>query len=159
MSSSRFRSHERVEYSRITPYVYIGTNLCCRAHAPVLEKIGAAVDIDLEYEHPTAERPGMEMTLYLPTRDHHAPTLSKLIVGTALVDTAVKAAKRVYVHCKNGHGRAPTLVAAYFMTQGMMPAEALALIKARRPVVHLNRIQMRALTGFARYLRSHRAYW
>lgn len=153
-----FRSHERVQYSRITPYIFIGTNLCCFAHASALERIGASVDIDLEYEHPTAERPGMDMALYLPTRDHRAPTLDKLIVGTALIDTAVKAGKRVYVHCKNGHGRAPTLVAAYLMATGMARKQAVAFIKARRPVVHLNGAQSSALARFAHYLHSRRAH-
>lgn len=146
------RSHERIKYSRITPYIYVGTNLCCRDHSLFLQKLGVSVDIDLGYEH--GERvitKPMEITLYLPTRDHHAPSLEKLIVGASLLDIAVRAKKRVYVHCKNGHGRAPALVAAYLMTRGMSLQEALAFLKERRPVAHLNREQRAALHRFRRW--------
>lgn len=159
MAKSCFRSHEKTEYSRITPFVYVGTNLCCRVHAVALKRLGASVDIDLEYEHAALERPGMEMALYLPTKDHRAPTLDKLIAGVALLDTAVRARKRVYVHCKNGHGRAPTLVAAYLTAKGMSLARAVAFLKAKRPVVHLNGEQIGVLARFQRYLLSKRAYW
>lgn len=150
-------SHEKIEYSRITPYIYVGTNLCCQDHSLLLRKLGVGVDIDLEYEH--GERvitKPMEITLYLPTRDHHAPSLEKLIVGASLLDAALKAKKRVYVHCKNGHGRAPTLVAAYLMTRGMQPEEAVAFIRKRRPVVHLNGEQKTALRKFQRYLNANK---
>jgi len=56
--------------------------------------------------------------------------------------------KKVYVHCKNGHGRAPTLVAAYFVKQGKSVDEALATIKAKRPSIHLKDIQRKTLEKF-----------
>lgn len=149
----RSRHHNKFQYSRITPLIYIGTNLCCHDHVWALERLGVDVDIDLEYEHAYArEKPRVEVTLFLPTRDHHAPTQEQLRCGVALIAAAMEAKKRVYVHCKNGHGRAPTLVAAYLMTQGMRPAEAVAFLKKRRPVVHLNREQMEALRRFGRHL-------
>lgn len=148
MAKNSFWSHEKVTYSRVTPFVYIGTNLCCYDHAGFLRRLGVSVDIDLEYAHAAAEKPRMEITLYLPTRDHRAPALDKLIVGTALIDTSVKFKKKVYIHCKNGHGRAPTLAAAYFIAQGMTPEQAVAFLKRKRPVVHLNQEQMSALRKF-----------
>lgn len=156
---SRHRSHEKVEYSRITPHIYIGTNLCCYDHAGFLRKLGVSVDIDLEYTHAAAEKPRMDITLYLPTRDHHAPALDKLIVGTALIDASVKSKKKVYVHCKNGHGRAPTLAAAHFIAQGMTPEQAVSFLKKKRPVVHLNREQMSALRNFKARVDHERSYW
>lgn len=148
---NRFRSRERIQYSRITSHIYIGTNLCCGAHASVLKELGVSVDIDLEYEHADEfEKPRTEVTLFLPTRDRHAPSQAQLRCGVALIDAAVKAKKRVYVHCKNGHGRAPTLVAAYLMTQGMELEEAVRFLKGKRPVVHLNGEQLEALRKFAK---------
>ena len=155
MVSRRLRSHEEIQYSRITTYLCVGTNLCCTVHAQALKKLGVSVDIDLEYQHADAlEVSRMEMTLFLPTRDGHAPTQSQLVAGVALMEAALAAQKRVYVHCKNGHGRAPTLVAAYLMARGMSPEEAVAFIKRRRSVVHLNREQWAALRKFAHYLRT-----
>ena len=55
----------------------------------------------------------------------------------------------VYVHCKNGHGRAPTLVAAYLTRKGKPPAEAEAFIKSKRPSIHLEEAQRAALRYFS----------
>lgn len=153
------RSHEKIQYSRITPYIYIGTNLCCYDHAGFLCKLGVSVDIDLEYTHAALEKPRMDVTLYLPTRDHRAPSLDKLIIGTAVIDMAVKSKRKVYVHCKNGHGRAPTLVAAYFISQGMKPDGAVAFLKKKRPVIHLDREQISALRNFKAQVDRGRSYW
>jgi protein-tyrosine phosphatase len=60
----------------------------------------------------------------------------------------IKNKVKVYIHCKHGHGRAPTLVAAYFIAQGMSVAEALKFVKSRRPSIHPNRVQVEALKQF-----------
>ena len=58
--------------------------------------------------------------------------------------------KKVYVHCKNGHGRAPTLVAAYLIREhGKSVDEALEIIKAGRPTIHIEDVQREALQVFA----------
>jgi len=56
--------------------------------------------------------------------------------------------KKVYVHCQNGHGRAPTLVAAYLIRQGKTPMEAIEFIKSKRPTIHLEEVQISALETF-----------
>ena len=56
--------------------------------------------------------------------------------------------RKVYVHCKNGHGRAPTLVASYLIRKGKNAEEAEAFIKSKRPSVHLDDIQREALQEF-----------
>jgi len=72
-----------------------------------------------------------------------------LASGVAFLEQMIKHKKKVYVHCKNGHGRAPTLVAAYFTTQGMKPEKAIGFVIKRRPVVHLNKEQTTVLKRFA----------
>jgi protein-tyrosine phosphatase len=61
--------------------------------------------------------------------------------------------KKVYVHCQNGHGRAPLLVAAYLVGAGKTPEEALSIIKSARPATHLNDFQMKSLTNFSNRLK------
>lgn len=105
------------------------------------------MDIDLENER--VERfsgKTIDMMLWLPTVDGYAPSMDKLIVGAHFIDNAIWRGKNIYVHCKNGHGRAPTLVAAYFIfKKGMSPEAAIKFIKSKRSVVHLNKEQMSAL--------------
>lgn len=144
-------SREKLRYSRITPYIYIGTNMFEYRHFEQLKRLGISVDIDLESERlEKIPMKGLETFLWLPTKDGHAPSHNQLASGVAFLEQMIKHKKKVYVHCKNGHGRAPTLAAAYLITQGMPSEKAIAFVKKRRPVVHLNQEQINALKRFAK---------
>jgi protein-tyrosine phosphatase len=141
---------KKLEYSRITDNIFIGTNRCCATHFDaVLMKEGISADISLE--HIRIDQPfGVEMYVWLPVKDHTAPTPDQLSFGVSALERAIALGKKVYIHCKNGHGRAPTLVAAYLVAQGKSPEEAEAAIKARRPAIHLEEVQKEALQVFAK---------
>ena len=138
------------EYSRIAPQVFIGTNACCQGHfEQMLLKEGISADVSLEGEmvdHPY----GVETYLWLPTPDHEAPSAANVRIGAAALEAMLKDGKKVYIHCKNGHGRAPTFYAAYLiLTEGIAPEEAFARIQEKRPLAHLEPSQaefLRSLT-------------
>lgn len=139
------------EYTRVTPEIFIGTNQCCTTHfEEELLKEGVRADISLEKRF--VDRPtGVDYFLWLPTTDDYPPSPSQLATGVAALKTLVEAKKKVYVHCKNGHGRAPTLVAAYLTKyKGMTPEKAVSFLKKKRPVVHLTKRQKDALIAFAK---------
>lgn len=142
--------HPKLDYHKITEYIYIGTNQCCQTHFDerLLEnKIRA--DISLEKNRLDAPF-GVDYYMWLPVADRKAPTARQLELGIAMLRFCVKHRIRVYVHCKNGHGRAPTLVAAYLMVTGMNAREAAAYVKKRRPITHLNIVQLNSLARFER---------
>jgi protein-tyrosine phosphatase len=58
--------------------------------------------------------------------------------------------RKVYVHCKNGHGRASTLMAGYLISKGSTVEDAINLIKEKRPTMHLQDSQKEALRIFAK---------
>ena len=145
--------HIVMEYSRITDFLVVGTNLCCEAHEAKLREIGAELDISLEYEHTPI--PKMFSTfLWLPVTDHHAPTMEQLDVGTAAIGEAEVHGYRAYVHCKNGHGRGPTLAIAYFIRKGMTLAEAEAFVRERRPEIDPTDAQRTCLAEWERRVRK-----
>lgn len=142
--------HEpQLDYSFIADGIYVGTNACCIDHlAQMLRDEGITVDISLESEK--LDQPfGVEAYLWLPTEDHASPSTDQLAIGTAFIAQAVALHKKTYVHCKNGHGRAPTLAAAYFLSRGKTLDETLALIKSQRPSVHLQDSQIESLRQLA----------
>lgn len=142
------------EYNKITKYIFIGTNQCCRVHFNRnLVKKGVKADLSLE-ENKIDNPFGVEYFLWLPTKDHHAPTLNQLLVGVNFIEQLVKRNIKVYVHCKKGRGRAPTLVAAYFIKKGMSIDKAIYLIKNKRKTIHLNKHQIKALKKFESFLRN-----
>ncbi len=135
----------KLDYNYITDGIYVGSNQCCvMGLAEVLKKEGITVDISLE-EIRIDQPFGVEAYLWLPTPDHTPPTQDQLVLGATTLATLVKQGKKVYVHCKNGHGRATTLVTAYLLMAGKTLAEAIDLIKKHRLTIHLQDSQIEAL--------------
>ena len=95
-------------------------------------------------EHPA----GILFYIRLPTLDHQAPAPAQLDFGVAALEKFVAMKKRIYVHCQLGHGRAPTLVAAYLIRQGKKVDEAIDFITGKRPVIHLEEAQKQVLASF-----------
>ncbi len=136
------------EYNQITPYIYIGTNMCCQGHFEK-ELLRKGIRADISLEEKRLDSPfGVDFYLWLPTRDHRAPSQRQLQVGVRLLEELEKDRIKVYVHCERGHGRAPTLVAAYLAdSKDMTVDRAIAFIKKKRPV-HPNKSQRAAISRF-----------
>ena len=135
------------EYNLIIDGIYIGTNLCCQVHFDegLLAK-GVKADISLEAER--IDSPfGVEYYLWLPVVDEMPPSLGQFIVGVEALKKLVELKEKVYVHCQNGHGRAPSLVAAYLIAQGNDMDEAVAIIQSKRPTIHINDKQKKNVKG------------
>ena len=99
---------------------------------------------------------GAQYFLWLPTRDHTAPTMKKLRVGTHALRELVDLGEKIYVHCQNGHGRAPTLVAAYFILMGDGVETAIQKVARKRMSIHIEPVQHPRLEEFARWCRKNR---
>ena len=139
-----------LEYDYITDGIYIGTNQCCVAGlADVLKKEQITADISLE-ENRLDVPFGVDMYVWIPVVDKMAPTQDQLSFGAESIEKLVSQNRKIYVHCKNGHGRAPTLVAAYFIKKGVIAKEAIAFIKTKRLSIHLKEAQRRALGDFSK---------
>jgi len=138
----------RFEYSQITPYIYIGTNMCCQTHFNTsLLKKGIKADISLE-EKKLDQPFGVDYYLWLPTKDHEPPTGKQLLTGANFIKQLVDNKIKSYIHCRRGHTRAPTLVAAYLIMEGKSVHNTIALIKKKRPVIHMSTSQITALEDF-----------
>ena len=142
-----------MQVSKIDASIYIGTNRCCEYHfdEKLLKK---GIDYDVSLEAEKLDMPsGVEGFLWLPVKDMRAPLQSQPHVGVRMIEECVKQGKKVFVHCKNGHGRAPTLVAAYYIaTKEITVNTALELVKKKRPSAHPNNMQMKALKEFTKSL-------
>lgn len=138
------------EFSQITSQIYIGNGYCCQNHFDEnLKNLGITADLALEEESlETIE--GLKYYLRLPVVDDEAPGITQFRLGVDFLDNLIKAGEKVYVHSDKGYGRAPTLVAAYFIQAGMEVDESVEKIKASRPEVHLVLPQIEALRSFAK---------
>lgn len=139
---------KELEYNYIVDGIYVGTNQCCQMHFDdKLKKEGISADISLEEERIDAPF-GVDFYVWIPIKNHAAPKEEQLDFGVATLEKLVSLRKKIYVHCQNGHGRAPTLVAAYLVKQGRTPEKAINFIKSKRPTIHLEEVQKSALDIF-----------
>lgn len=141
------------DYVELNADVYLGTNMCCQyGFARELLAKNVRADISLEADRVDAPR-GVDYFIWLPTVDGQAPTPDKLAYGVAALEFFDQHKIKMYIHCKNGHGRAPLLYAAFLMKRGMTMDAALAVIKEKRPVMHLTEVQKAALRDFAKTIK------
>jgi dual specificity MAP kinase phosphatase len=140
-------AHVLTEYSQISDTLFVGTNLCCQDHASRLHELGAQVDISLEAERVDLAH-GFESSIWMPVEDHQAPTMCQLDIGTAAIVEAEARGYRVYLHCKNGHGRSPTMAIAFYIRKGMSLEEAEAVVRKGRPEINPTAAQYERLKEF-----------
>jgi len=141
-------NHMGFDYDQIDNDVFIGTNMCCQIgfDRELLTK-NVKADISLEDDRVDAPR-GVDYFLWLPTADHEAPTSDKLELGVYTLQFLAAKGVKVYIHCKHGHGRAPSLFIAYLMKKGVGLDEAIATLKTRRPGIELSSHQLEALKAY-----------
>ena len=137
-----------LDYNYIIDGIYIGTNQCCvMGLADVLKKEDITADISLEEDRLDAPF-GVDIYLWIPVVDHKAPTLDQLSFGAESIEKLVLQNRKVYIHCKNGHGRAPTFVSAYLIRKGYKPEEAVKFVASKRKGVHTHKPQEEVLNRY-----------
>ncbi len=94
------------------------------------------------------------MYKYFPTIEFQAIPIEILINGVEQISNDIDANKKVYIHCKEGVSRAPTLAAAFLIKKGMSLDEAIAFIKNQRPFIQILSNQIDVLKEFERNLKS-----
>lgn len=136
------------DYNQISDEVFIGVSMCCQfGFKRELLRKGIKADISLEKENIDAPF-GIDYFLWLPTKDNDAPTQDALSLGVKMLAFLIERKIKVYIHCKNGHGRSTTLFVAYLVKHGLRIEDAIEYIKNKRPAIHLNKIQIAAVKKF-----------
>ncbi len=145
-----------LERARITDQLYVGEQFSRRGwEALRAAGISAVVNMREEFDDLSL---GIDIPTYcrLPTVDWTAPALEHLHEGVRVITEAIARGEKVYVHCMSGVGRAPIMAAAYLITTGLTPDEAIAKIRAVRAFVEPNKMQVMRLTEFAAVYKNER---
>jgi atypical dual specificity phosphatase len=93
-------------------------------------------------------------SLHLPVPDFHAPTLEQIIQFVDTTCDVLANGGRVGVHCTAGLGRSGTMVAAYLVSLGDTPADAIAKVRERRPGSIETAEQEEAIADYYDYLQA-----
>ena len=137
-----------LRFSRVTPQLYVGPQFNA-AGKRALERAGITAVVNLRTEYDDAAY-GLAFPhyCYLPTIDVDSPSPAHFQKGVDFIQTQIAAGGKVYIHCKAGVGRAPTLAAAYLIAQGHSLDDAEALIKQARPFITITPPQRAALQRY-----------
>lgn len=141
------------DYSQINNNLFLGSDFCtgrkCKLHSDEFEKMGVCVELNLAAEKKEVPPDNIDIYAWLPVVDGYAPSQDQFLAGTTLINESIENGNTVYVHCKNGHGRSPTMVIAYLLRfKGMNIDEAINFIKSKRPEIHIEEAQLLALNEF-----------
>lgn len=153
--AKRFFSHQHTPYSKITDYIYIGTNECCQKKGIIKTLLKEGIKADISLEKTRIDAPfGVKYYLWLPVKDHTALNPLQFKIGVSVIEQLVREKKKVYIHCAKGHGRAPTLVVGYLIIKGMALKEAIEFLKSKRSGVYIRPKQLNALKNFQKSIKK-----
>jgi protein tyrosine phosphatase (PTP) superfamily phosphohydrolase (DUF442 family) len=89
--------------------------------------------------------------LHLPTPDNTPPPLPILLQGADFADAEIKSGGKVYIHCRQGLGRGPTMALAYLLKTGLTLDDALELVRKARPFINPRQTQLDRLKELEAY--------
>ncbi len=135
--------------SQITPQLHVGGQYRRRGWPRLAARgITAVVNLREEFDDNDAGI-APPRYLYLPAADDTPPTLEQLREGSAFIAEEIAQGGGVYVHCGAGVGRAATMAAAYLVSTGLTPDRAWAFMRAARPFIRPNPVQVAQVERFA----------
>jgi protein-tyrosine phosphatase len=145
--------HIQLSYNKVEELIFAGNNLCCQSQfdEELLSK-GINADISLEAERMDNPR-GVKYFFWFPWKEDTAPPVELMNLAMRVVDALISQNIKMYVHCRNGHGRTTTFLASYYIHKGMRAEEALSHVLAKRPSGHLNDIQRFFLEQYEKELK------
>lgn len=136
------------KWSIILPDLYLGGQYKLKG-VPVLISWGitAVVNMRTTSIHLSEDTISFKL-LNLPTKDNTAPTQQQLQHGVTFIENEIRTGGKVYIHCRQGFGRGPTMVLAYLISQGMTLDHAVQLVKQVRSFIKPTKSQIEALMVF-----------
>jgi len=137
----------RPRITAIDDTLYLGGKLT-RERLAYLRERGVRATVSLQ-EETLDPMDGLDVHLWLPSRDGHPPSFEQLRLGARFIAAQKSRNRPVYGHCHAGVGRAPTLCAAYLVLNGAEPDGALNRLRQLRPWLSMNTHQVEAVRRFA----------
>jgi protein-tyrosine phosphatase len=148
-SYRKIRGVPQVHRSQIRPNVYLGGQYY-RLGLRQFKKWGVTGVISMRLTPPLGfTKVAWLEVLHLPTPDQQAPSIEQLNTGVEFIHRHLDLGGSVYIHCRYGEGRGPTMVIAYLMSTGVSFTQAKKEVQAVRPFIRLTPPQKAVLTSFS----------
>jgi protein-tyrosine phosphatase len=145
----------RLSRSQITAHLFLGSqyNLVGLKKLKMLG-VTAIVNMRTHNVYGEAVHEGIKY-LHLPTVDNTPPPLGVLMQGANFIDKEIEKGGIVYVHCRQGLGRGPTMAMAYLIKKGMTYQDAYNMIRRVRIFINPRPGQVKRLKELEKYYAGH----
>lgn len=142
--------------SQITANLFLGSqyNLVGLRKMKALG-ITAIINMRMHSVYSEAQYEGFHY-LHLPTVDNTPPPLDVLLKGADFADAEIKKGGKVYIHCRQGLGRGPTMTLAYLLKTGLIFQDAFNLVKKVRTFINPRPGQIERLKELETYYRKNK---
>lgn len=140
--------------SQITANLFLGGQYNLRGLTR-LKQIGISAIINMRMHsiYTEAQYQGFHY-LHLPTLDNTAPKLDDLIKGADFAHNEIINHGKVYIHCRQGLGRGPSMAMAYLLKMGATYEDALAAVKKVRTFIDPTAVQIERLQELEAYYKK-----
>jgi protein tyrosine phosphatase (PTP) superfamily phosphohydrolase (DUF442 family) len=143
--------------SQITANLFLGGQYNLNGLRKLKEMgITAIINMRMHSIYEAAQYHGFHY-LHLPTPDNTAPRLEDLIKGAEFARDEIKNGGKVYIHCRQGLGRGPSMAIAYLLKMGATYEDALATVKRVRSFINPRPVQVQRLKELEAYFREQDA--
>ena len=88
--------------------------------------------------------------------DNTPPPLDVLIEGADFADSEIKNGGKVYIHCRQGLGRGPTMMIAYLIRTGLTYEDAYNMVRRVRTFINPRPGQIARLKELEQYYKDKR---
>ena len=144
----------RLNRSQITESLFLGSQYNLLGLKKLKDMgVTAIVNMRMHADYDDAAHEGIKY-LHLPTVDNTPPPLEVLIKGAEFIDNEIKNHGKVYVHCRQGLGRGPTMAMAYLIKTGLTYEQAYAMIRGVRIFINPRPGQIEMLKKLEKYYRE-----
>jgi len=134
--------------SIITPQLYLGGQYNLKGFSKLKELgVTAVVNMRTNSIHKDFNFKDFKY-LHLPTPDLTAPSIESLKKGTKFIKSEIVKGGKVYIHCRGGEGRGPSMIIAYLMSTGLTYEDAFMQVKKVRVFIRPTKVQINRLKEF-----------
>ncbi|MCK6480986.1 MAG: dual specificity protein phosphatase family protein [Planctomycetes bacterium] len=95
--------------------------------------LGVTAVVSLTRRPPFFDPPPGLAVCHLPVVDFMPPTQAQLLEAVSFIEAALASGGKAVVHCVAGYGRTGTVLAAWLVSLGTGPDEAVCRVRERRP--------------------------
>lgn len=150
-----FKGVPTLKRSQITANLFLGSQYSLLGMQK-LKALGITAIVNMR-QHPVfseSQYKGFNY-LHLSTVDNTAPSLDILIKGAQFVTNEITNGGKVYIHCRQGLGRGPTMTIAYLISTGLTFEDAFKLVKQVRTFINPRPGQIQRLKELEQYYTDH----